>query len=377
MKSDNINFILKLINEIDFELDINLPLINQINFIDKRNSYKKNIDKIEKYNFDKDISSLYNNSIQNILNNNLQIEKFINIKFYSKNIISNFISSRIIRSIINNLFIKTEYILNNDRIIIIYSKNNLIDNKFINKIDSILNFFDYITNKKNYFKIEIYLSNEKKKINFTNNFLDSDNINSGMTLPGYYIILFRKEEIIKVLFHELIHYLDLDMRNDQNDLLILYEKINLKADMINPNEAYTEVLALLFLNIWEYHYENKKINNFINCKLNIELYWSFIQITKILKFFKYESFDDLFTKNNMFYQKTNVLSYFFLKTVFLLNINDIFGDLTLNNIYFNKNRLQIIKKYNLSQLKKYIDKIYLKYNNNNFDKESLRMTIYG
>jgi len=151
MKSDNINFILKLINEIDFELDINLPLINQINFIDKRNSYKKNIDKIEKYNFDKDISSLYNNSIQNILNNNLQIEKFINIKFYSKNIISNFISSRIIRSIINNLFIKTEYILNNDRIIIIYSKNNLIDNKFINKIDSILNFFDYITNKKKLF----------------------------------------------------------------------------------------------------------------------------------------------------------------------------------------------------------------------------------
>lgn len=377
MKSDNINFILKLINEIDFELDINLPLINQINFIDKRNSYKKNIDKIEKYNFDKDISSLYNNSIQNILNNNLQIEKFININFYGKNIISNFVSSRIIRSIINNLFIKTEYILNNDRIIIIYSKNNLIDNKFINKIDSILNFFDYITNKKNYFKIEIYLSNEKKKINFTNNFLDSDNINSGMTLPGYYIILFRKEEIIKVLFHELIHYLDLDMRNDQNDLLILYKKINLKADMINPNEAYTEVLALLFLNIWEYHYENKKINNFINCKLNIELYWSFIQITKILKFFKYKSFDDLFTKNNLFYQKTNVLSYFFLKTVFLLNINDIFGDLTLNNIYFNKNRLQIIKKYDLNQLKKYIDKIYLKYNNNNFDKESLRMTIYG
>ena len=198
-----------------------------------------------------------------------------------------------------------------------------------------------------------------------------------MTLPGYYIILFRKEEIIKVLFHELIHYLDLDMRNDQNDLLILYKKINLKADMINPNEAYTEVLALLFLNIWEYHYENKKINNFINCKLNIELYWSFIQITKILKFFKYKSFDDLFTKNNLFYQKTNVLSYFFLKTVFLLNINDIFGDLTLNNIYFNKNRLQIIKKYDLNQLKKYIDKIYLKYNNNNFDKESLRMTIYG
>jgi hypothetical protein len=377
MKSNNINFILDIIKEINFKLDINLPIINQINFIDIRNTYKKNIDKLQNFNFDKDISNLYNDSIDNILNNNLQINKFINVNFYSKNIISKFISSRIIRNIINNLFIKTEYILNKDRIIIIYSKYNFIDNKLINKIDSILNFFDYLMNKKNYFKIEIYLSNEKKKIDMNNNFLGVDNINSGMTLPGYYIILFRKEEIIKVLFHEIIHYLDLDMKYNQNDLLILYNDINLKADMINPNEAYTEVLALLFLNIWEYHYENKKINNFINCKLNIELYWSFIQITKILKFFKYESFDDLFTKNNVFYQKTNVLSYFFLKTVFLLNINDIFNDLTLNNIYFNKNRLEIIKKSNLKQLKEYIDIIYFKYNNNNFDKETLRMTIYG
>ena len=137
-----------------------------------------------------------------------------------------------------------------------------------------------------------------------------------MTLPGYYIILFRKEEVIKVLFHEIIHYLDLDIRNNQNDLLFVYKDINLKADIINPNEAYTELLALLFLNIWEYHYKNVKIKDFYKYKLNIELYWSFIQITKILKFFKYKSFDDLFTKNSLFYQKTNVLSYFFKRLFF-------------------------------------------------------------
>ena len=311
MKKDNINFILDLIDEINFELDINIPIINEINFEDKRNIYKKNINKIEQNNFDKNISDYFNDNIDNILNNNSQINKFINTNFYSKNIISQFISSKIIRSIINNLFVKTTYTLNKDRIVIIYSKNDL-DEKFINKIDSILNFFDYLTNKKNYFKIEIYLSDEKKNININNNFLGPDNINSGMTLPGYYIILFRKEEVIKVLFHEIIHYLDLDIRNNQNDLLFVYKDINLKADIINPNEAYTELLALIFLNIWDYHYKNVKIKNFYKYKLNIELYWSFIQITKILKFFKYKSFDDLFTKKSLFHQKTNVLSYFFL-----------------------------------------------------------------
>ena len=376
MKSDNINFILDLINNIKFELDINIPLLNEINFIDNRNIYEKRVDEIKIINYDSKISKYYNDNINNILDKDLQLNNFVNKEFYGENIISKFISSRIIRNIINNLFIKNEFTYNN-RIITIFSKNN-IDNKLINKIDSILNFFDYLTNKKNYYKIDIYLSDEKKKINLNNNYLGPDNINSGLTLPGYYIVLFRKEELIKVLIHELVHYLDLDMRNDQQELLFLYKDINLKAEIINPNEAYTEILAIIFLNIWEYNYKNIKINDFIKYKLNIELYWSFIQITKILKFFNYDTFDDLFTKKSLFHQKTNVLSYFFLKTILLLNINVILNDFSLNNIYFNNNRLEIIKnKCDLRKLKKYIDKVYPKYDRSNFDKTTLRMTFYG
>lgn len=376
MKSDNINFILHLIKHINFEQDINIPLIKEINFIDNRNSYKKKINKIKINNYDYEISNYYNDNINNILDKDLQINNFIDTDFYGENLISKFISSRVIRSIINTLFIKTELTFDN-RIITIFSKTNL-DNKLIDKIDSILNFFDYLTKKNNYYKIDIYFSNEKKKINFNNDFLGPDNINSGLTLPGYYIVLFRKEELIKVLTHELVHYLDLDMRNNQNELLFLYEKINLKADFMNPNEAYTEILAIIFLNIWEYHYKNVKIDDFIKYKLNIELYWSFIQITKILKFFNYKSFDDLFTKKSLFHQKTNVLSYFFLKTILLLNINVILNNFGLDNIYFSEDRLNIIKEEcNLKQLKKYIDKVYPKYDINNFDKTTLRMTFYG
>jgi len=168
------------------------------------------------------------------------------------------------------------------------------------------------------------------------------------------------------------------MRDYQKELYFLYEGIKLKADIINPNEGYTEILALILLNIWEYNYYNIKINNFLKKKLNFELYWSFIQITKILKFFNYKSFDNLFENKITFYQKTNVLSYFFFKTVLLLNLNLIFKDLTLDNLYINKNRFNIIKNNsNLKDLKRYIDIVYPNYDNNKFNKEILRMTFFG
>ena len=376
MKSYDINFIINLINKINYEINIDIPLSKEIDFINKTNIYKKKINTIKSNNFDIPISNEYNDNINNILDNNLNINKFIDLNFYEKNLISDFVSCRIIRDIINNLIIKTTYIMHN-RKIIIFSKNYLKDS-LINKIDSILNFFNYLTKKDNFYEIQIYLSDEKKKINLNYNFLGPDNINSGLTLPGYYIILFRKEEMLKVLFHELIHYLDLDMRDYQKELLFLYKDINLKANIINPNEGYTEVLALILLNIWEFNYYNIKINNFLKYKLNIELYWSFIQITKILKFFKYKSFDKLFENENIFHQKTNVLSYFFFKTILLLNINLIFKDLTIDNIYINKYRFKMIKNSsNLNDLKKYIDIIYQEYDYNEFSKDTLRMTFFG
>ena len=161
MKSDDSNFILDLIHKINYEIKIDIPLDNEINFINKTNIYEKNINTIKNYNYDKLISNEYKNNINNILDDNLNIKKFMDVNFYEKNLISNFISTRVLRDIINNLVIKTTYIMNN-RKIIIFSKNSIKD-KLINKIDSILNFFNYLTNRDNFYKIQIYLSDEKKK----------------------------------------------------------------------------------------------------------------------------------------------------------------------------------------------------------------------
>ena len=82
--------------------------------------------------------------------------------------------------------------------------------------------------------------------------LNGDNINSGSTLPGSFITLWRREELHKVLIHELIHYLNIDMYNYQYKFYILYKDIKLDNHKCNPNEAYTEFIAILIFTFWKF-----------------------------------------------------------------------------------------------------------------------------
>merc|ERR1712224_433802 len=147
-----------------------------------------------------------------------------------------------------------------------------------------------------------------------------DSINTGSTYPGISITLWRKEELCKVLIHELIHYLHLDIYSSQDNLKFIYNDINLDGSITNPNEAYTEYVAIVLYIYWIYKTTECKLTlkKFMEKRLLIELGWSFYQIAKILKFFKcYNSYEDLFKKGCKFKQQTNVLSYFILKTYFL------------------------------------------------------------
>ncbi len=372
---------LKVIELNNLNLDINLDLLESIDLFKKSERTIYTSDESEKnhLNHDQIIQDKLDMSMNDIIEDNIDITNFIDQKFYGKYLISKFISSRVVRDIINNLFHKIAYKSKN-REIILFSKYKL-DDSFINKIDSILNFYDKMTCKKNKYILHIFLSKEKKVFNFSNDSLDPDNINSGLTLPGSYICLFRKEEVVKVLFHELVHYLHLDMSLYQNKFKKLYSNINLKASIVNPNEAYTELLALLFMSMWRYYFNNYNkyydVNTFISRKLTIELGWSYLQISKILNFFKcYKKYDDLFTSKCEFRQNSNVLSYYILKTYFLQNINEILKFLNINNLKINSDISdEILNKTNLTdeKFKDSVNKVIL-CNNNNFDSISLRMT---
>ena len=70
-----------------------------------------------------------------------------------------------------------------------------------------------ITNIYKNINIEIYNTPFKKKLpcrNYCKN-LSSININSGLSYSNN-IIIYRKEELLKVLIHEIIHILDIDVK---------------------------------------------------------------------------------------------------------------------------------------------------------------------
>ena len=388
MKSSLINRLLiteEVINKNNLKLSIDLDFIIEIkNLINlKSKKYSKVENSIIINNFDNKIINKYNSEMKDILNKNYDLYNFVDQSFYGNKLNSKFISSRIIRNIINKLNIKTIYESKN-RKVIIFSKK-ILNDKLIEKIDSIFNFFDIITKKNNYYHLEIFLCSKKKYLNENYDVFIPDNINSGATIAGEFIFLFRNEELIKVLFHELVHYLNLDMYDYQNEFKSLYNKINLEADMINPNEAYTEILGLLLLNIWEYYYLNLDIDiyYYLNKKLTIELGWSYFQICKILKYFGcYNSYEDLFTNKCIFKQKTNVLSYFFLKTYFLQNINLILKDFKINSLYINYSKIKSIIYYTNLQDRIFsnnINTILKSYDSTNKSLEyySLRMSCLG
>jgi hypothetical protein len=109
----------------------------------------------------------------------------------------------------------------------------------------VINFMECFIKKYNIeiipINLTIFLSPQTKKIIDKFNFLGPININSGSTYPRINIFLWRKEELLKVLIHELIHFYGIDynlfINNKETDFCIVGEDRN--------NEAYTESLAIL------------------------------------------------------------------------------------------------------------------------------------
>jgi len=180
--------------------------------------------------------------------------------------------------------------------------------------------------------IYIFLSPEKKHmesqcLNFNFNshtcHLSRTNINSGASWGGNWIQLFRSEEILKVLIHELAHYLVIDVQRYSNniDSYCSHLKMGSESKEILVNEAYAELLAIYLHTIYVSYFKTG-FNKF-----DPELFWdlylqeekfTIYQINKIFANYSIESIE-YFSKPNKFVQHTNVISYFIIKYLFFIN----------------------------------------------------------
>jgi hypothetical protein len=226
--------------------------------------------------------------------------------------LSALIESRFARydSILNSVkSLQQKYVLDlKPHIITIYGNN--VSKEYINNVASIIRWWEKI--KPQVYIVTFYLSDAKKILppNHLPKVITEEFANSGFTFvkePSD-IHIFRKEESLKVLIHELIHACKFDF-NGSNLIDI---PCNIKDDDIS-NEGITEYLAIIHYYWYVASYITKLLQpiQMFTDLLSHDLAWQDYQVSKILNYFDLEA-DDLLNKNS-FKQKTSVLSYFFLK----------------------------------------------------------------
>lgn len=281
--------------------------------------------------------------------------------------------------------LKNQYEIKYDNIelyIITNKEINKIKNELINKIKIISSLKELFNRTNVYRKITIYDVNEKKHLpKKDNDTIGPSHCNSGYCNVLYSndkngsIVLYRNEELIKVLIHESIHANFIDY-----NIIINQYKSNMNSKICTKynillNEAFTETFACLINTILVNYYTKINIDKIYSNEVNYMLK-TFI---KLMNYYNIKKIDDIIIKNGCrryFKQNTNVFSYYVLKTLNYINIDNYLKimDKYTNNFYsvkndkFNKEYVTFVFK-NIYNLDKYIT-------NEKITNRNLRLSLY-
>jgi len=193
-------------------------------------------------------------------------------------------------------------------------------NSFYKRINILLNVINYLYDLKKYkenkpINMYLVLTSLEKNLEI-DSIINPKNINSGYT--DFYkneIFIWREEEFEKVIFHELIHYMNLDTRNVVfNDKNLIHNINNFKSYY----EAFTDFWGIIYHLI----YVSLITNRSINTLLQIEFKFIENQANLINDFFKLNNWEHKKEIN----QNTPAFSYFIIKYMIfekVINSNDI------------------------------------------------------
>ena len=215
------------------------------------------------------------------------------------------------------------------------SYNEEPSKKLINIIYSAVRLFQKLYSKKNII-ITIALTTQKRII--TTPVIGTINTNGGQT-DLISIEIFRKEEVIKVLMHELCHFYELDCGNINKNQEIIMNNFNIKTpNFLSVQEAFTEYLAMIHHIALISYYTNQSILLIYH----YEKIFSLFQICKILNHYKFKKFEDLY-KNQMI-QGTNVFSYYIIKFFILYKMDNKCSIKNLKQILDDSEIIKIINE---------------------------------
>jgi len=207
---------------------------------------------------------------------------------------------------------------------------NKYKNDVIDRIMYMLYFLkkDLTKNKGKLKKVSIYLSDHKKEF-FRNidNDIEQKDVNTGYATHDGQVVLYRKEELLKVLVHELIHALQFDREIAAIEPVYKKHKGVLSHKTIRLTETFTEFWACV-INCYLVAEKLEDTSEQVFCRfihyLECEVAFSIIQMLKFMMAQGWipsqkKSIGSLTKQTD---KHTNVFSYYFLKTHLLMNIND-------------------------------------------------------
>ena len=302
----------------------------------------------------------------NIKLETITMSKKYNSSIPDKLLIGDYVSKKIEK----HDLVSVTYKMNNNTVTIYTKNENDLPN--IKLIMKIILLIKELSKNTKIVEIYIFCGDIKKCIpHIKKNIISSEHMNSGYSVDSF-IFIWRKEEIYKVLIHELIHNLDLDFNTQNNNALDKHVHKIFNINGINvANETYTEILALTINSVIFSMLHDVDFNSVINS----ELIMTHFQIAKILNHFGGITYDDLFTVKIK--QSTSVVSYIIVKGMLLNNYQQILNlwDKKSNFKEYETIFLNFVNKNGLNKdlINKFvgiIDEI-----NSNFIRMTMRMVI--
>ena len=154
---------------------------------------------------------------------------------------------------------------------------------------------------------------------------DKEEVNGGSCLcldTSCEIAIWRKEEILKVSIHELIHGLSYDYRDDTPEIVDHYQgKYGITSPKMNTFEAYTEIWAelihsYLLARFFSFVQPTISVYDLFCANVGIEMLFSQYQSTKVLT---------LLDKNKDMNKETNVCAYYVIKTELYQDLDTFLG----------------------------------------------------
>ena len=342
-------------------------------------------DKYEQYVKDKQLQTLDNNATGIITENSryipIEITEKINKLIFCKKVLKD-------RFVNVNLRLEVfEHVKGNVH-------NNIKLSKYIIRVLYIVIFLCckvHPLHGINTLKIKIVYSPLKKRVNTKTRGkcqgIATYNINSGMTTSFTEsgvaeIIVYRKEEVIKVLIHELLHAFGLDSKQmspkTESSLNAYFGLQTLKQQTLRSNESFTDSYACL-LNVFiatkfvcDGVVNNMTERGIFNNLVSRELMYIINRAFKLFPVLGLEintRTSKLVNKCNIRSEETHVISYYILKALNFVNLVAFLRYLRNNNYKSEDDGIAYVEHLlKLLKLRWSIHNIHIDITNNNFPK---------